>query len=128
MSEKTRYSKEDLKEFDQIINEKLEKAREDLKKLQASMKNQNENLATINIMLPDNSAEIEQRDKVSQLISRQKKFINHLERALGRIKNGTYGVCVATGHLIDKERLRIVPHTTHSVTAKQSRNNIINSS
>lgn len=123
MSEKTRYSKEELKEFEQIINEKLEKARNDLKKLQSTMQKENENLTNTNIKIPDNSAEVEQRDNINQLISRQNKFINHLERALGRIRNGTYGICVVTGQLIDKKRLRIVPHTTHSVMAKQNRDN-----
>ena len=51
----------------------------------------------------------------------QYKFIQHLEGAMERIKKGTYGVCVATGRLIDKNRLRVVPHTTHSVAAKQKK-------
>ncbi|MEX0884678.1 MAG: TraR/DksA C4-type zinc finger protein, partial [Cyclobacteriaceae bacterium] len=60
-------------------------------------------------------------ENLSQLAARQQKFIVNLENALRRIKNGTYGVCVDTGKLISKERLRAVPHTMHSIEAKMSK-------
>ena len=58
---------------------------------------------------------------MSQLAARQQKFITQLENALVRIKNGTYGVCIDTGKLISKERLKAVPHTMHSIEAKLNR-------
>ena len=63
-----------------------------------------------------------EKESLSQLAARQQKFINSLESALIRIKNGTYGICVDTGKLISKERLRDVPHTMHSIEAKLAKN------
>jgi RNA polymerase-binding transcription factor DksA len=62
-----------------------------------------------------------EQENLSVLVSRQRKYIVHLENALTRIKNGTYGICVVTGELIDKERLKIVPHSRHSIYAKREK-------
>lgn len=71
-------------------------------------------------MFEENAEEAE-KENLMRMATRQNKFISQLKAALVRMKNGTYGVCVVTGELIPKERLRSVPHTTHSVIAKQQR-------
>ncbi len=120
--EKLRYSDEELEEFKQIILEKLEKARKELEFLNESILNPNENDITdtyqVNKLLDDNSWAIE-KENLSQLAERQRKFIKNLEAALVRIENKTYGICRETGKLISKERLRAVPHATLSIEAKQ---------
>jgi RNA polymerase-binding transcription factor DksA len=68
--------------------------------------------------LLEDGADTLERESMSQLAARQQKFVVNLENALIRIKNGTYGVCVDTGKLISKERLKAVPHTMHSIEAK----------
>lgn len=119
--EKTSYSKEELQEFEVLINDKLTVAREELAQLKRSLSKQNDsgtdNTASTSKILEDGADTLE-RESLSQLAARQQKFIINLENALRRIKNGTYGVCVDTGKLISKERLRAVPHTMHSIEAK----------
>jgi DnaK suppressor protein len=68
----------------------------------------------------EDGADTMEKESLSQLAARQQKFSNNLENALIRIKNGTYGICVDTGKLISKERLRAVPHTTQSIEAKMN--------
>ncbi len=120
--EKTRYSDEDLKEFKVLIDRKLTDAREDLTQLKQSLSyaddNSTNDTASSFKMMEDGS-ETMSREETAQLASRQEKFISHLENALRRIENKTYGVCRATGKLIRKERLRLVPHATLSIEAKQ---------
>jgi RNA polymerase-binding transcription factor DksA len=70
--------------------------------------------------LLDDGSEVLSRDEISQLVGRQQKYVQNLENALIRIKNGTYGVCRVTGNLISKERLRVVPHATLSIEAKNA--------
>lgn len=123
MSEKTRYSAEELKEFKAIIDEKLAKAREDYQLLmdQLSHKDDHGTEDTApSFKLLDDGSEVLSREEMNQLAGRQQKFIVGLENALLRIKNGTYGVCRVTGNLISKERLRIVPHATLSIEAKNA--------
>ena len=119
---KNRYSDEELGEFRQIIEDKLEKARKELDFLNESMLNPSENDTSdtyqVNKMLDDNTWAIE-KENLSRLAERQRKFINNLENALGRINNKTYGICRETGKLIAKERLKAVPHATLSIEAKQ---------
>ncbi|NVJ84975.1 MAG: TraR/DksA family transcriptional regulator [Algoriphagus sp.] len=119
--EKTTYSPEELKEFEEIILNKLAVAREELNMLKESLSKKNDsgtdNTASTSKLLEDGADTLE-RESLSQLAARQQKFIINLENALIRIKNGTYGVCVDTGKLISKERLRAVPHTMHSIEAK----------
>lgn len=123
MSEKTKYSKDELEEFKAIINEKLEKAREDLTLLvdQISHKDDHgtdDTSPTFKLM--DEGSEVLSKEEINQLAGRQQKFIQSLENALIRIQNGSYGVCRVTGKLIAKERLKIVPHATLSIEAKNA--------
>ncbi len=117
-----RYSKSDLDEFKALIEQKLELAREDLSQLRSSMShkddNSTEDTAPTFKMMEDGS-ETMSREETAALASRQEKFIVNLENALLRIKNKTYGICRVTGKLIPKERLRLVPHATLSMEAKQ---------
>jgi RNA polymerase-binding transcription factor DksA len=117
-----RYSDKDLKEFEDLINEKLASAREDLNQLQRSLShrddNSTEDTAPTFKMMEDGS-ETMSREETAQLAARQQKFIQSLENALLRIKNKTYGICRVTNKLIPKERLRLVPHATLSIEAKQ---------
>lgn len=125
MAEKTRYSDEELKEFEELINTKLAKAREELNILRASLtRNADEGADNHGAMKTlEDGADTAEKEQLSQLAGRQQKFINNLENALIRIKNGTYGICVDTGKLISKERLRAVPHTMHSIEAKLNKVN-----
>ena len=120
-TEKTRYSDAELQEFKGIILAKLKIAREELTSLTNSLSNSNANgtddTAGTYKTLDDGSATLE-KEQTNQLAARQKKFIDNLEAALVRIENKTYGVCRETGKLIQKERLKAVPHTTLSIEAK----------
>ncbi|MCZ6522082.1 MAG: TraR/DksA C4-type zinc finger protein [Bacteroidetes bacterium] len=118
---KNRYSPDELGEFEKIINGKLEKARTELNYIKESLSKRNDSgtdttASTIKIL--EDGADTAERENLSQLAARQQKFIINLENALVRIKTGTYGICVDTGKLIRKERLRAVPHTMHSIEAK----------
>ncbi len=119
--EKTRYSDADLQEFKQLIISKLDVARDEFGKMQKSLQNPNENgdENTSNQYLTlDDGASTFEKENLNQLAARQKKFIDNLEAALIRIENKTYGVCRVTGKLIQKERLKAVPHATLSMEAK----------
>jgi len=127
--EKLRYSPEELEEFKQIILEKLEKARADLKLLKEAYTNDsgsdtNDTSPTFKVL--EEGQQVLSKEENSRLAARQERFINNLENALIRIKNGTYGICRETGKLISKERLRAVPHATLSIEAKTKlrKNNI----
>jgi DnaK suppressor protein len=120
-TEKTRYSDAELQEFKELILDKLRMAKEELNALASSLSSPNANgtddTAGTYKTLEDGSATLE-KESINQLAARQKKFIEQLEAALVRIENKTYGVCRETGKLIQKERLRAVPHTTLSMEAK----------
>lgn len=122
---KTRYSDAELKEFKDLLLDKLRIAREELNALAASLSSPNANgtddTAGTYKTLEDGSATLE-KEQINQLAARQKKFIEQLDAALVRIENKTYGVCRETGKLIPKERLRAVPHTTLSMEAKMKQN------
>jgi RNA polymerase-binding protein DksA len=125
MSDETmRYSREDLAEFEQIIQDKLTAARKEVAFIKETLSRKNDsgtdNTASSSKVLED-GADTAEKESLNQLASRQMKFIQQLENALVRIKNGTYGVCIGTGKLIPKERLRAVPHTQHSIEAKMAR-------
>jgi len=125
MSEqKTRYTDAELEEFRQIINEKLQKAQEDYDELRNSLNNLNGNDVTDTSptfkVLEEGAATLS-KEEAGRLAQRQMKFIQHLQGALVRIENKTYGVCRETGKLIPKERLRAVPHATLSIEAKEGR-------
>lgn len=120
-AEKTRYSDIELQEFKDIILDKLKVAKEELAALTNTLNSSNANgtddTAGTYKTLEDGSATLE-KEQTNQLAARQKKFIDNLEAALIRIENKTYGICRETGKLIQKERLRAVPHTTLSMEAK----------
>ena len=120
--ERTRYSDEELKEFEKLIVEKLDKARGEYRILKDTLSRDNDagTDATSggNTKVLEDGAETAEKENLSQLAARQQKFITNLENALVRIKNGTYGICSVTGKLISKERLIAVPHTTQSIEAK----------
>lgn len=120
--DKTRYSEEELKEFQDLINRKLEKAKEEYKILKETLNRNNDEGTDAtsggNTKVLEDGAETAEKENLSQLAARQQKYITNLENALVRIKNGTYGICSVTGKLISKERLIAVPHTTQSIEAK----------
>lgn len=118
------YSSSELKEFEDLINQKLEKARKELNSLKSTLsKNSDEGDDTsAYAKVLEDGADTAEKENLSQLAARQQKFINNLEKALIRIKNGTYGICIDTGKLIPKERLRAVPHTMQCIEAKLNRN------
>jgi DnaK suppressor protein len=120
-NEKTRYSDAELQEFKELLLDKLRMAKEELNSLASSLSTPNANgtddTAGTYKTLEDGSATLE-KESINQLAARQKKFIEQLEAALVRIENKTYGVCRETGKLIQKERVRAVPHTTLSMEAK----------
>ena len=121
--EKTRYSDEELEEFREIIMQKLEKARNDLKLLTESYTISNEHDITDTsptFKVLEEGYQVFSKEENSKFAARQEKFIKSLENALVRIENKTYGICRATGKLIPKDRLRIVPHATLSIEAKRS--------
>ena len=118
---KTRYSDSELKEFKDLLLEKLRSSKEELNALATSLSSPNANgtddTAGTYKTLEDGSATLE-KEQINQLAARQKKFIEQLEAASVRIENKTYGICRETGKLIPKERLRAVPHTTLTMEAK----------
>jgi len=120
--ERTRYSEEELREFEGLINRKLDKAKEEYKILKDTLNRNNDEGTDAtsggNTKVLEDGAETAEKENLSQLAARQQKYITNLENALVRIKNGTYGICSVTGKLIPKERLIAVPHTTQSIEAK----------
>lgn len=123
MVEKTRYSDAELAEFKELIEEKLAKAKEDYRILKATITNSEGNgtddtSPTFKVL--EEGASVLSKEEASSLAHRQQKFISHLEAALIRIGNKTYGICRETGKLISKERLKAVPHATLSIDAKNN--------
>lgn len=121
MTEKTRYSDAELAEFKELILEKLALARRDYATMSESLMNTDNN--GVEDTSPtykslEESVNTQSREELAILIARQQKFIMGLEGALIRIENKTYGICRETGKLIPKERLRLVPHATLSIEAK----------
>ncbi|NMB37189.1 MAG: TraR/DksA family transcriptional regulator [Bacteroidales bacterium] len=125
MNEKVRYSDEELQEFKELILEKLAQAREEYEMLRGavnhSSSNDTEDTSPTFKVLEEGASSLS-KEESGQLAARQYKFIQNLENALIRIENKTYGICRATGKLIPKERLRLVPHATLSVEGKNEMN------
>ena len=124
MAEKTRYSDAELEEFKQIILAKLEKAQKEYEELKLSISNMDGNDVTDTshtFKTLEEGANTNFKESFGQLAQRQMKFIQHLQAALVRIENKTYGICRETGKLIPKERLRAVPHATLCVAAKNKK-------
>lgn len=122
--DKLRYSEEDLNEFREIIEEKLDKARKELNYIKEVLSRRNDSgtdTTASNLKLLEDGADTLEKESFTQLAARQQKFIQQLENAMARINNGTYGVCIETGKLIPKERLKAVPHTQHTIEAKLNR-------
>ena len=120
---KSKYNQKELAEFKAIIDVKLEKARKEYDIFKGSISRNDDHgtddtSPTFKVL--EEGSEVLSKEENAQLASRQQKFIEHLEHALMRIKNGTYGMCRQTGKLISKERLKAVPHATLSIEAKQA--------
>ncbi len=123
MAEKTRYSDDELKEFKELIIGKLEKAKEDYDLLKSSITQEDGNdtqdtSPTLKVL--EEGASVLSKEEAGKLAQRQLKFIQHLQAALVRVENKTYGIGRETGVLISKERLRAVPHATLSIDAKNN--------
>lgn len=116
----SRYSDEDLEAFRQLIEKKLDRARGQLDYFRQQLHDLAENPDAKIKGLDDGTGSAES-EAISNMALRQQKLIQHLENALIRIQNKTYGICRETGKLIAKERLRAVPHATLSIAAKQKR-------
>ncbi len=119
-----RYSDNDLNEFREIIGKKLDAAKKELNYLQGliTRKDESGEMEDARYMTMEDGSVSMEREQLSQMASRQIQFIDHLEKAMMRIENKTYGICRVTGKLIDKARLRAVPHATLSIEAKQMMN------
>ena len=116
-----RYSDKDLAEFKALIQEKIVKAIHDLELIKSAYMNDLNNGTddtSPTFKTFEEGSETMSKEDNSQLAIRQEKFIRDLKNALIRIENKTYGVCRVTGKLINKERLRLVPHATLSIEAK----------
>ena len=118
-----RYGDKELGEFKEIIDSKLKEAKEDLVLLKGSLSHKDDHGTddtgrSFNMM--EDGSETLMREEMAQLAARQEKFIKNLENALIRINNKSYGVCRVTGKLINKDRLKLVPHATLSIEAKKA--------
>ena len=118
-----RYSDKELEEFKSIIDSKLKEAKEDLVLIKGSLSHKDDHGTddtgrSFNMM--EDGSETLMREEMAQLAARQEKFIKNLENALIRINNKSYGVCRVTGKLINKKRLKLVPHATLSIEAKKA--------
>jgi RNA polymerase-binding transcription factor DksA len=123
--EKTRYSDEELQEFKELIEKKIEEAKENLRALRDQLTHKDDfgtDDTSPTFKMMEDGSETMSREELAQLAARQEKFIQHLQNALVRIENKTYGICRETGKLIPKERLRAVPHATLTVEAKEKMN------
>ena len=118
---KTKYTLKELKQFEKLIQEKMDEAKNELEFIKESLvrKNLSGTDSTQGALKTlEDGADTMEKESLSQLAGRQQKFIINLEKALIRIKNGTYGICKDSGKLIDKKRLMAVPHATQSIEAK----------
>lgn len=123
MTEKTRYTDSELEEFRQIIEEKILKAENDLVLIKSAYTNDANNGTddtSPTFKGFEEGSETLSKEENAQLALRQEKFLFNLKNALKRIDNKTYGICRVTGKLIQKERLKLVPHATLSIEAKRA--------
>lgn len=123
MADLVRFSDKDLKEFKDLIDAKLVEAKLDLKLLRGQLDHSddhgtNDTGRSFNMM--EDGSETMSREEMAQLAVRQEKFIQNLQNALRRIENKTYGICRVSGKLIQKQRLKLVPHATLSIEAKRA--------
>lgn len=120
--EKERYNDSELEEFKDLIVKKLDESRSDLKGLKSALSHSDDHGTddtSPSFKIMEDGSNTLSREEIAQLAARQEKFVQHLENALVRIQNKTYGICRATGKLIPKERLRAVPHATLTIEAKE---------
>jgi len=121
MAKKNAYTNKELKDFKELILTKIERAEEDLALLKSAYANDADNgtedTAPTFKAFEEGSTTLSKEENM-KLAMRQEKFINNLKNALIRIENKSYGVCRVTGKLISKERLKLVPHATLSIEAK----------
>ena len=125
MTERKRYSDEELMEFKDLILQKMEVARSDYDQIVAALTHRDNNSVddtSPTYKVTEEGYATQSKEELNTLAARQKKFIDSLQGELVRIENKTYGVCRVTGKLIPKERLRAVPHATLSIEAKQMKN------
>ena len=125
MTEKTRYSDEELMEFKDLILQKMEVAKKNYDDLMAVLMNKSGNSVddtSPSYKVMEEGYNTQSKDELTALAARQQKFIKSLQAALVRIENKTYGICRVTGKLIPKERVRAVPHATLSIEAKEMMN------
>lgn len=123
MTDLVRYSDKDLNEFKELIEAKLVEAQMDLDLLRGQLDHSDDHGTddtgrSFNMM--EDGSETMSREEMAQLAVRQEKFIQNLKNALIRIKNKTYGICRVSGKLIQKQRLKLVPHATLSIEAKRA--------
>ena len=120
--DKTRYSDLELQEFRSLIQKKLQEAKQDFDLLKEALSNKDNGTddTSPTFKLLEDGSDVLSKEETAQLASRQQKFIQSLENALIRIENKTYGICRATGKLISKARLKVVPHATLSMEAKMA--------
>ncbi len=124
MSEKKRYTDEELAEFKAIILYNLKKAQEEYDELRSYVSNSDGNDVkdtSPTFKTLEEGASTLSKESAGHLAQRQMQFIQHLQAALVRIENKTYGICRITGKLIPKERLRAVPHATLTIEAKEGK-------
>lgn len=122
--EKTKYSTEELKKFEKLIVDKKVNAQKELDFIKESLLRKDLSGTDTTqgaLKTLEDGADTMEKESLSQLAGRQQTFIANLEKALIRIKNGTYGICKDTGKLIDKNRLMAVPHATQTIEAKLKR-------
>ena len=120
MAKKTRYSDKELDAFQRIIEAKLRQSRIILEEYLQQISDHGDS-EDARIRGLDDAGSTSQNDRLSNMAARQRKYIHHLENALLRVKNKNYGICRASGELISKKRLKVVPHATLSIKAKQQR-------
>ena len=123
MSEKNRYSDEELEEFKQLINAKIELAQREYQQIMDTLTGKDGNgvddtMPTYKVL--EEGSMTQTKEELTNMAARQQKFIQGLKAALVRIENKTYGICRVTGKLIPKERLRAGPHATLSIEAKHT--------
>ncbi|GAB4408798.1 MAG: TraR/DksA C4-type zinc finger protein [Bacteroidia bacterium] len=118
---KIRYSDAELAEFKELIDGKLAEAEKSYAELKESLEAARDQSSHASAWDVEDSTDFNEREYLLAMMNRQRKYIQNLQSALVRIANKTYGICRITGKLIDKERLRIVPHTTLSIEAKQGK-------
>jgi len=123
--ERMRFSDDELQEFKELILKKVEDAKKDLELLRDTLSYNDDhgtNDTSPSFKMMEDGSETLSREETAQLALRQEKVISSLESALIRIENKTYGMCRVTGKLIPKARLRLVPHATLSIEAKEREN------